>query len=147
MATFVEMDTAGEPEGITRSYMHVFYALPDGSALAFFTLEQDLHGAQPVEAINSFHHHLALEVANLDAVNEVRNRYERAGQTHRVIDHGYCYSLYSSDPDGLTVEVTCNVPATREIMDERKKTAHEDMRAWVGGARHLNNHWRHPAAT
>ncbi len=59
-----------------------------------------------------------------------------------LIDHGYCYSIYMHDPNGMQVELTTRVPETDEIMERHAKTAHEDLRKWLEGVTVANNDFR-----
>jgi catechol-2,3-dioxygenase len=46
-------------------------------------------------------------------------------------DHGYCYSIYFHDPNGMQVELTTRVPQTAEMMGAAGKTAHATLRSWL----------------
>ena len=47
--------------------------------------------------------HVALKVSPASQ-DEIAARLDAAARPYRVIDHGYCRSLYVTDPDGLSVE-------------------------------------------
>ena len=93
--------------GKEREYCHTFFSLADGSALAFFQFADaddhtELFSSSP-QSLN----HVALAVDQAGQ-NELVRRLEASKVPHRVIDHGYCRSLYITDPDGLAVEFTCD---------------------------------------
>ena len=54
-----------------------------------------------------------------------------AGVSAFETDHGYCYSIYFHDPNGLQVELTTLVPATDRLMNEAADTAHETLATWL----------------
>jgi hypothetical protein len=101
VATWCEADVLFGKE---RVYCHCFFGLEDGSALAFFQFanpeDQALFG--PKMAASPFHH-IALNVeAAVQA--QVEKRLRDAGYTEPqiyILEHGYCRSLYATDPNGM----------------------------------------------
>ncbi len=98
VATWSESD---ELFGAVRTYMHCFFGLGDGGALAFFQFEkpedQALFG--PKMPSSPFHH-IAL---NVDAETQkgIEQRLRAAGYEvpdSYVLEHGYCHSVYATDP-------------------------------------------------
>ena len=71
-----------------------------------------------------------------------QRRLETAAFETIVIDHGYCVSLYVTDPNGLNLEFTVDHPAVEGIAAKRSASAHEDLRRWLAGDRSTNNEWR-----
>lgn len=59
-----------------------------------------------------------------------------------TIDHGYCGSLYVTNPNGLNLEFTVDHPRANEIAAKRTVSAHEDLRRWLRGDRTTNNERR-----
>lgn len=59
-----------------------------------------------------------------------------------VLDHGYCVSLYVTDPNGLILEFTVDHPKAEVINAERRVTAREDLARWLGGDHASNNNYR-----
>jgi catechol 2,3-dioxygenase-like lactoylglutathione lyase family enzyme len=89
--------------GRTTEVLHSFYALGDGSCLAFFEAP-DL----PFEfkAQHDFDLHIALRV-DRPALDAIRARAEAAGvEVRGISDHGFIESIYLRDPDGYVVELT-----------------------------------------
>jgi catechol-2,3-dioxygenase len=72
----------------------------------------------------------------------MQRRLEAAGHETMVIDHGYCVSLYVTDPNGLNLEFTVDHPAADKIAAKHSASAHEDLRKWLAGDRSTNNEWR-----
>lgn len=97
-------------------FRHVFYDLGDGSCVAFF----DLHGmGEPDElrteistglGLPSWVNHLAVR-ADRVRVDDVRDRLADAGvPVEMELDHGWCQSLYVTDPNGILIELTVDTP-------------------------------------
>ena len=142
LATWSEAD---ELFGATRVYCHTFFGLADGSALAFFQFadeaDQDLF--DPALAPSPFRH-IAMKV---DAAGqaEMERRLTAAGwkpdKTY-VLEHGYCRSLYTEDPNGMLLEFTLDVPEAEDIAAIRAGDAHDTLRRWLAGDHASNNMYR-----
>ena len=141
IGTFVEtVDPVTEEPS---NYIHCFFEMADGSAMAFFQFQEDKYGPSQIQGNQDpFDHHLALEVVGKEAVFAYRDRLEAAGYPHMLIDHGYCYSIYMHDPNGMQVELTTRVPETVEIMEKHAKSAHSDLQKWLAGVTVANNAFR-----
>ena len=142
VATWCESD---ELFGKERTYCHCFFGLADGSALAFFQFanpeDQDLFG--PPMPATPFHH-IALNVDEKTQA-QVEERLKKAGfrePNFYVLDHGYCRSIYVTDPNGMTLELTVDNPAAAIDAELRHATAHEDLQRWLAGDHHSNNIFR-----
>jgi glyoxylase I family protein len=142
LATWSEAD---ELFGAVRVYCHTFFGLADGSALAFFQFadEADQELFDPALAPSPFRH-IAMKV---DAAGqaEMERRLRASGwkpeQTY-VLEHGYCRSLYTEDPNGMLLEFTVDVPEAGQIAIEREADAHETLRRWLAGDHTGNNPYR-----
>ena len=66
---------------------------------------------------------------------------DAAGQ-HRTTDHGYCVSLYVTDPDGLTLEFTADPENVAEISEWQRSNAHSELQRWLAGDHAPNNRLR-----
>jgi glyoxylase I family protein len=124
-------------------YCHLFFQIADGGALAFF------HFADPKQHEKFAHYgphspfvHLALKIADADGQREIERRLQTAGHETMVIDHGYCVSLYVTDPNGLNLEFTVDHAEADKIASKRLASAHKDLEGWLRGDRSLNNEWR-----
>ncbi len=142
IATWSESD---ELFGSMRTYCHCFFGLGDGGALAFFQFAnpRDQEEFGPKMPFSPFHH-IAL---NVDAETQkgIEERIKLAGykepQTY-VLEHGYCRSVYISDPNGMILEFTLDAPKAAEINKTRLATAHEDLKRWLKGDHTSNNTYR-----
>ncbi len=142
VATWCEAD---ELFGKERVYCHCFFGLSDGSALAFFQFahgeDEELFG--PKMPASPFHH-IAL---NVDAKfqDAVEKRLQAAGVKGPgmyILEHGYCRSLYATDPNGMILELTVDNPAALKGADARQATAHAGLKRWLAGDHTSNNTWR-----
>lgn len=141
IGTFVE--TTDPVTEAPSNYIHAFFELSDGTALAFFQFQEGLYKESSIRGPQDpFDHHIALEVDSKDVVFEYRDKLQELGVEHMLIDHGYCYSIYMHDPNGMMVELTTKVPETVEIMERHARTAHEDLRKWLAGVTEANNEYR-----
>ena len=114
IATWCEAD---ELFGKERVYCHCFFGLADGSALAFFQFAdpEDHHLFGPKMPASPFHH-IALN-CDVGTLNQAKQRLESAGYKEPnlyVLEHGYCASLYTVDPNGMTLELTVDNPEAAE---------------------------------
>ena len=142
VATWCEAD---ELFGAERVYCHLFFGLGDGGALAFFKFakpqDEELFG--PKMPATPFHH-IALNV-DRETQQAIEQRLAAAGyqspQTF-VLEHGYCRSVYVTDPNGLILEFTLDHPQADEIKRVRRANAHTDLKRWTGGDHTSNNTYR-----
>ncbi|WP_329065060.1 VOC family protein [Streptomyces sp. NBC_01429] len=142
LATWTEIEAIN---GSEYALSHTFYGLADGSALAFFQMgdpqaQQQFKpefGPTPMR-------HVALKVER-ETQDAIRERLAGAGYAEPstfVVDHGYCVSLYTVDPNGLQLEFTVDHPDVERINAERLRTAHADLARWLDGDHSSNNAWR-----
>jgi glyoxylase I family protein len=142
VATWCEVD---ELFGAERVYCHLFFALGDGGALAFFKFakpeDEALFG--PKMPPTPFHH-IALNV-DQETQQAIEKRLAAAGYKEPqsfVLEHGYCRSVYVTDPNGLILEFTLDSPRAQEINRDRLASAHADLKRWIGGDHTSNNTYR-----
>jgi glyoxylase I family protein len=135
--------------GKDRTYCHLFFGLKDGSALAFFQFADPEDQAQfGPELPPSPFRHIALNVDE-ETQAELEARIEKAGiepPATFVLEHGYCRSVYVTDPDGMIVEFCCDDPRADAGAEERRAKAHAELRRWLGGDHSTNNQFRHAEA-
>jgi catechol 2,3-dioxygenase-like lactoylglutathione lyase family enzyme len=132
-----------EHKGDKLEYSHAFYGLADGGALAFFNFaDPAIHKKYYVGPLNNLFQHIAFE-CDAATQDQIRASCESHGIPSRDIEHGYCKSLYVTDPDGLIVEFTVDPPNVAEINSEQERTAHESLQKWQAGERRPNNLKRH----
>ena len=145
VATWCEVD---QLFGAERVYCHLFFGLGDGGALAFFKFankeDEELFGPKMP---GSPFHHIALNV-DRETQDGIQKRLTAAGykepQTF-VLEHGYCRSLYATDPDGLNLEFTVDDSRADQINTERRRTMDADLERWLRGDHSSNNNWRRAA--
>lgn len=90
-------------------YMHVFLDAGQGNVLAFFELPNSPPmGRDP--ATPTWVQHIALEVADLDALAEAKAHLESMGlDVVGPTDHHLFQSIYFFDPNGHRIELAANV--------------------------------------
>ncbi len=142
LATWAEAD---ELFGALRVYCHTFFGLADGGALAFFQFankeDQDLFDP---ELTPSPFRHIALKVEP-EGQAELHRRLKEANwkpEGTYVLEHGYCRSLYTEDPNGMLIEFTADVPEVDDIAKLRSSDAHETLKRWLAGDHTSNNMYR-----
>ncbi|MFJ4480499.1 VOC family protein [Streptomyces xanthochromogenes] len=142
VATWTEREVMA---GAERTYSHTLYGLADGSALAFFQFADAKDQEEFRTSINSTPlRHIAFKV-EADVQEAIRERIRAAGPAEanpHVIDHGFCVSLYITDPNGLILEFAVDHPDVEKIDAEQRATAHADLARWVAGDHTSNNRWR-----
>lgn len=139
IATWTEVE---DLFGKERTYCHTFYGLGDDSALAFFQFAdpEDQKEFGPKMPKSPFVH-IALKVSE-GVQQAIETRLSAEGwnpdETY-VLDHGYCRSLYTRDPNGLLLEFTVDSANVDELNSIRLRTAHEDLKRWLSGDHTPNN--------
>jgi catechol 2,3-dioxygenase-like lactoylglutathione lyase family enzyme len=106
---------------------HFFYDTGDGTLIAFW----EIHDATdaPIAAKTAIsddmglaHHynHLAFDAPTLEDLAAKRDRWLANGYDVAEIDHEFCVSIYTDDPNGIMVEFCCT---TREFDDDDRAQA------------------------
>ena len=134
------VDTWCEHDGRT-AFCHTFFELGDGSALAFFQFADPAVHAANATPSTSVYDHVALH-ATPEVQSAIEARAEAAGVPTLTIDHGYCTSLYATDPDGLIVEITVDHPDAVAGAAARRQKAHDELGRWLAGDHADNNTYR-----
>lgn len=117
---------------------HTFFAMGDGSALAFFQYADNeaYEELKPMRADRG--QHISFKV-DQGTFNEIEQRIITAKLEPRIIDHGYCKSIYIQSPDGLMMEFTIDPPHVAKIDAWQKSVAHAELKRWLSGDRTPNN--------
>jgi catechol 2,3-dioxygenase-like lactoylglutathione lyase family enzyme len=132
--------------GKERTYMHCFFDLGGGESLAFFQFadQADAEEFGPPLPSSPFRH-IAMKV-DQSTQDGIRDRLAAAGisepQTY-TLDHGYCQSLYVTDPSELIIEFTVDHDNVEAINAERLASAHDDLARWLDGDHSPNNEAYH----
>ncbi len=89
---------------------HLFYETGGNGLIAFW----DIHDAQvPADfdpriaeglGLPDWSNHLAFHADDLPAIARIRDRWISHGHDVAEIDHGWCTSIYTKDPNGILVE-------------------------------------------
>ena len=144
VATWIEESEFPEFPGKKVSFAHTFFGIGDGGALAFFEFADPEVAARYKALQQPFFVHLALAVGAATQ-EEITRRLEAESIPVRVRDHGYCKSIYATDPDGLVVEFTTDPPDVDRINTSQRASAHAALKRWMAGDRTVNNDIRpHP---
>jgi hypothetical protein len=80
-----------------------------------------------------------------EAQDEIFARLTKAGwkpEGTYVLEHGYCRSLYTEDPNGMLLEFTADAPGAAKINADRRNDAHDVLKRWLAGDHTSNNNYR-----
>lgn len=124
---------------VRDEYLHCFFALDDGGAIAYFQFAGRPPVAYPEPQV-SFH--IAFKVSG-EAQRGIIERLRADGYPEgRLTDHGYCVSFYITDPNGLRLEFTVDHERIEEIVTYQAATARAELERWLAGDHSTNNSWR-----
>jgi catechol 2,3-dioxygenase-like lactoylglutathione lyase family enzyme len=113
--------------GRATSVLHTFYALGDGSFLAFFEAPE-----QPFEfkQQHDYDLHIALEVP-YEALAPMLEKAKQVGiESRGPSDHGFIHSVYFRDPNGYAIELTAKLPHHDREVDPSLNGAREKLARW-----------------
>jgi glyoxylase I family protein len=129
--------------GEEQEFCHTMYELGDGGCLAFFQFADGQFSERfaPPPPFSLFRHFAMLVTSEQQGA--IRSRAEDAGlEVTMMADHGYCRSLYLTDPNGLLLEFTVDHPYVEKIDTTRRDSAHRDLARWLSCDHSSNNDWR-----
>jgi catechol 2,3-dioxygenase-like lactoylglutathione lyase family enzyme len=86
---------------------HLFFDTGDGRLLTFFVDESRETDDTPVDPSVGGVHHLAFRI-DPDRVDDVKQALDDAEHRYDEYDRGVFYSLYTRDPNGLTIELVAD---------------------------------------
>ena len=113
--------------GRPTNALHIFFALEDGSFLAFF---EDPDEPFEFKEQRDYDLHIALEV-ELAQLQPMLDKGRAAGfDTRGIADHDFIQSIYFRDPNGYVIELTAKLPHHDEAMDPSKNDARVILDAW-----------------
>jgi catechol 2,3-dioxygenase-like lactoylglutathione lyase family enzyme len=107
--------------------LHSFYAMEDGSCLAFFEAPD-----RPFDfkEQHDFDLHIAVEV-NRDDLHKMFEKGKQAGiETRGISDHEFIDSIYFRDPNGYVIELCAKRPDHDRTIEEARKGAHDRVERW-----------------
>ncbi len=114
--------------GRSTNTLHTFYALGDGSCLAFFDAPDMPFEFKPQ---HDFDLHVALEVDEPTLHATLAHAKARGVETRGIVDHGVIRSAYFRDPNGYVIELAVKTPAHDAAVEQAS-----------GIARHVLNEWQ-----
>jgi catechol 2,3-dioxygenase-like lactoylglutathione lyase family enzyme len=107
--------------------LHSFYAMDDGSCLAFFEVPDSPF---PFKAQHDYDLHIALEVAR-DVLEPLMQKAKTAGiEVRGIADHAMIDSIYLRDPNGYVIELTAKRPDHDTRMDPARNNARANLADW-----------------
>ena len=59
-----------------------------------------------------------------------------------MLEHGYCRSVYVTDPNDMILEFTLDNPEALEVSEQRRSRAHAELKRWLAGDHTSNNTYR-----
>jgi catechol 2,3-dioxygenase-like lactoylglutathione lyase family enzyme len=124
---------------------HLFYDTGDGDLIAFWDLHDEKLPEDFSTAISvglglpNWVNHVAFRAADLGEIETRRKRWLESGIVVSEVDHGFCWSVYAVDPNGILVEFCTDTGGiTSEDRERAQKLLldpqppHEpDQRGWL----------------
>jgi catechol 2,3-dioxygenase-like lactoylglutathione lyase family enzyme len=113
--------------GRATDTLHSFYAMDDGSCLAFFEAPD-----RPFDfkEQHDFDLHIALEVSPDDLHTMFAKGKAEGIATRGVADHGFIDSIYFRDPNGYVIELTARRPDHDAQMSAGRQQARDVLQQW-----------------
>jgi catechol 2,3-dioxygenase-like lactoylglutathione lyase family enzyme len=99
---------------------HVFYDTGGQGLIAFWDLHDENIGTDFRTDISTalglpVHiNHIAFDAVDEANLGVIRQRWQEHGITVAEIDHGFCRSIYATDPNGILVEFCCDTNGLTE---------------------------------
>lgn len=129
LAHVIKADTVPST-GVSDPYVHLFFEFADGSYIAFFDLGDET-ACTPDPETPSWVNHFAMTVNTVAEVETWKARLEDAGiEVVGITDHGFVHSIYFFDPNGMRLEITCEVTG-EDARQAARDRAHDDLKAWT----------------
>ena len=111
------------------SCVHLFFAMADGSCIAFFDLGDDT-AALPSPNTPAWVTHLALRLDSMEELESMRRRLLAAGvEVLGPTDHHFVQSIYFFDPNGIRLELTVPTVGAAQL-DTYRTQAHSLLEQW-----------------
>ena len=95
---------------------HLFFDTGDGRIITFFVTDDRPTDSRPLQHQIGSVHHLSFSIAP-EAFVDTREALEAAGYGYNEFDRGIFHSLYTRDPNGLTIELSTD---KYDIPDDRR---------------------------
>jgi catechol 2,3-dioxygenase-like lactoylglutathione lyase family enzyme len=110
--------------------LHTFYAMADGSCVAFFEAPD-----MPFDfkEQHDYDVHIALEVEPAELEHMMKKGRDAGMNVRGVSDHDFIHSIYFRDPNGYVLELTAKQPHHTAAMDPDKNGARAKLERWQAG--------------
>ena len=119
--------------GRQTNVLHLFFAMDDGSCLAFFEVPGTPFEFKQQNALDL---HIALGVEP-DVFDNMLQKGEAEGlEVRGPVDHGFVRSIYFRDPNGYVIELTASTGVHQEIMDPAISKPHDALGRWQAAKSH-----------
>jgi catechol-2,3-dioxygenase len=121
------LELAETKTGRATSVLHTFYALGDGSFLAFFEAPD-----QPFtfKHQHDYDLHIALEVPYEELASMLEKGKQAGIESRGPSDHDFIHSVYFRDPNGYAIELTAKLPHHDREVDPSLNGAREKLARW-----------------
>jgi catechol 2,3-dioxygenase-like lactoylglutathione lyase family enzyme len=119
----IEVSATGRPVHV----MHTFFALDDGSFVAFFEVPDSPFDFKPQ---HDFDLHMALEAEPAAVERAVAAATARGLEVRGPSEHGFIRSTYFRDPNGYVVELSVRTHIHEAFEAEAPKAARAILDAW-----------------
>jgi catechol 2,3-dioxygenase-like lactoylglutathione lyase family enzyme len=121
------LETRETKTGRKTGVLHTFYALDDGSYIAFFEDPETPFDFKPQR---DYDLHIALEV-DASVLQPMLDKGRAAGiESRGVSDHKFIHSIYFRDPNGYVIELTARMPNHDREMDPATNQARAILDRW-----------------
>ncbi len=110
--------------GRSANVLHTFYAMDDGSYLAFFEAPDEPFDFKQQ---HDFDLHIALQVDRETLLAMFEKGREAGIETRGIADHGFIASIYFRDPNGYVLELS--TPKEGEVMRDMA-AANDILQSW-----------------
>jgi catechol 2,3-dioxygenase-like lactoylglutathione lyase family enzyme len=127
---------------------HLFYDTGGNGMFAVWELHDETIGQTFPTAISAglglpeWVNHIAFDASDLETLAACTRRWQEQGIDVVELDHGWCRSIYATDPNGILVEFCCT---TRPFTDDEVARAHELLEASAPELEQLPVMTVHPA--
>jgi len=116
--------------GLPLRYMHLFFKMGDGNFVAFFDIP-DSAKEEYFKQRSGFNLHFAMEVETMAELEAFKKRWQDHGlEVYGPLDHHFVHSIYTYDPNGIQVEITCKTPIYTEYMADERRQREQQMSDW-----------------
>ena len=129
----VAMRESIDRDGQPTPFLHCFFELGDGSLLAFFQFLPEVYGPADKLPRDAVDHHIAVAVPDFGDLEAIKTALESHGHLAAGINHGFCYSLYVRDPNGMLLEFVSDAAGELVFYERAAKSAHRELASWCKG--------------